>query len=296
MKRIKFLNILTLIVSLLVGCNRDTYKMKPLQIPTNIHVTTKIKGANATNPNGDGSGEVTFTARAKNAITYKFILGDEKVFFPSGTYKHTFSKVGNHTYNATIIAKGEGGITISTQKQVRVLVNYTPPADLVKMLYGDSERVWRIKKETAGHLGVGPADKTAPSWWSATPNDKNGKGIYDDRITFKKDGNYSYETNNTGFGKKAAMDTDISSVAALGRDADNKDGDYENIELASFKGTWNLTAPKGKETLYMSGIGYLGMYVGGNHKYEIQKRSDNEMSVRTIGADGNAWYMILIAD
>ena len=155
--------------------------------------------------------------------------------------------------------------------------------------------MWRIKKAAGGHLGVGPADQYSPIWWSAAANDKAGKGVYDDRITFRKDGTYSYETNKTGFGKKGAMDADIPAVKALGN-AGSSGGDYENIPLDSFTGTWQLTAPKGKETLSMSGIGYLGMYVGGNHRYYIYKRSENEMSVRTIGSDGNAWYMILIAD
>jgi hypothetical protein len=36
--------------------------------------------------------------------------------------------------------------------------------------------------------------------------------------------------------------------------------------------------------------------VGGNHRYSILSRSANEMSLRTIGADGLAWYVILIAE
>ena len=295
MKTIKFLNTL-IIISLLAACNEATYKMKPLQVPSDVKVTTKIKGVSTAKPNGDGSGEVTFEVVAKNAISYQFVMGSTKVLFASGKHKQFFSKVGTHTYDYTILAQGAGGMATSFHGSVKVLVNYVPSADLLKTLHGSDQKTWRIKKEAKGHLGVGPGDKDTPIWWSADPNDKANKGVYDDSITFKKDGTYQYQTNGTAFGKKAAMDADIPAVASLGKKASNGDGDYENIALKSFAGTWQILPPKEKETLYMSGIGYLGMYVGGNHKYLIQKRKDNEISVRTVGADGNAWYMILVAD
>ena len=290
MKAIK-INFLLLTI-LLFSCQQETFKMTPLKIPSDIVLTTQLKGVNASNPNGDGSGEVTFVATAKNAITYQFVLGTDKQLFPSGTYTHTFTKIGVHGYTVTILAKGAGGATVSTTKTVKVLVNYTPPANLLKMLHGDSEKRWRIKSTAKGHLGVGPVASFIPIWWSANPNDKSGKGIYDDQIIFRKNGTYQYETNGRGFGKKAAMDADFPKILALGLSG-TSGGDYENVPLGSFGGTWSIMAPKGKETLVMSGKGYLGMYVGGNHKYYIQKRSTNEMSVRTVGSDGNAWYMIL---
>ena len=296
MKQIKKLSALVIISYLLLACNETTYQMQPLLAPSDIKVTTKIKGASTTHPDGDGSGEVTFQVTAKNVINYQFFTGTDKGLFSSGTYQYFFSKIGTHTYDFTIVAQGAGGITSSFKGSVKVLVNYVPPADLLKTLHGTSEKTWRIKKQAKGHLGVGPASKDFAEWWSANPNDKDGKGVYDDRITFKKEGTYTYQTNGTAFGKKAAMDADIPAVAALGKKASNSDGDYENIALKPFTGTWKILPPKSKETLYLSDIGYLGMYVGGNHKYWIQKRSENQISVRTIGKDGNAWYMILIAD
>ena len=41
--------------------------------PSNLIVDVIIQGADNDNPNGDGSGNVTFVATADNAITYKFI-------------------------------------------------------------------------------------------------------------------------------------------------------------------------------------------------------------------------------
>jgi hypothetical protein len=35
------------------------------------------------------------------------------------------------------------------------------------------------------------------------------------------------------------------------------------------------------------------MYVGGDRSYTILGRSSNTLYLRTIGLDGNAWYMTL---
>uniref|UniRef100_A0A2B4RXX3 beta-glucosidase n=1 Tax=Stylophora pistillata TaxID=50429 RepID=A0A2B4RXX3_STYPI len=233
-----------------IACQQEVFKMPPLKNPENLSVTVKIKGTSESQPNGDGSGEVTFTAKADNAITYQFLSGSEEQLFPSGTLTHTFYEVGTKEYNIQILAKGAGGATVGTTKKIKVRVDYTPPADLLQILHGDNQRVWRIKNEVAGHLGVGPADKKNPIWWSANPNDKQNKGVYDDRITFKKDGSFTYQTNGSAFGKKGAMDTDFPSIAALGLAGNS--GDYENVPLAAFGGRWVLTAPQGQETLTLS--------------------------------------------
>ncbi len=65
--------------------------------------------------------------------------------------------------------------------------------------------------------------------------------------------------------------------------------------MADYSESWNLSAPGGQETLTFSNIGYHGFYVGGDHKYAILSRSANEMSIKTVGADGNGWFAILVA-
>ena len=57
-----------------------------MKSPTNLFITADIQGADDDNPFGDGSGYVTFTAIADDAISYKFkILGEE--FLASGGIK-----------------------------------------------------------------------------------------------------------------------------------------------------------------------------------------------------------------
>ena len=53
----------------------------------------------------------------------------------------------------------------------------------------------------------------------------------------------------------------------------------------------------GIETLNLTGIGFLGYYVGGNHQYQILSRSANEMVVKTTDGNGQFdWGFTLIAE
>ncbi len=276
---------------LIMGCEKTTYEFGDITTPSNLNVITEIVGADENNPYGDGSGEVIFTTTSDNTITYKYIHNGSEKMAPTGTLKYSFGATGVHKYIVTVVASGKAGVSSSKSVEVEVLVVYSPPADLITMLTGDDSRNWRIKAEQPGHLGLSPADLDAPSWWSAGPNEKDGLGLYDDIITFNVDGTISYETNGDIFGKKPPMDADFGVQGEP--EQDNQE--YHNYPLAAFTDSWSLSAPGGNETLSFAQFGFAGLYVGGDHKYEIIERSDNEMSLRIIGWDGNAWYATLIA-
>jgi len=293
MKNIKFLfkTVFIAVAILLVGCEEENYEFGDLITPTNLVVTADIVGASAENPNGDGSGIVNFSATAEDVITYKYIYDGSEKMAPAGTQTYSFGKTGLHKYVVQVLAIGAAGIQSSTSIEVEVLATYNPPADLLEMLTGGSSRTWRVKAEAAGHLGLSPADAFAPSWWSAAPDEKVGLGIYDDRMTFHIDGTFDYETNGDIWGKKPPMDADFQ----VANQEEQPFEEYYNYPLDAFSETWSLSAPGGLETLSFSQFGYAGMYIGGDHAYEIQSRSENEMTLRIIGWDNNAWYATLIA-
>jgi|LGOV01.1.fsa_nt_gb hypothetical protein len=277
---------------LIVGCEKTTYEFGDILTPSNISVTTEIVGSDENNPYGDGSGEVKFTTTSDNAITYKYIHNGSETMSPTGVLNYSFGSTGVHKYIVTVVASGKAGVSSSKSVEVEVLVVYSPPADLITMLTGDSSRNWRIKAEETGHFGVGPADESSSIWWSAAPYDKDGKGAYDDILTFNVDGTFTHTTNNTAYGQAGPM------TAELGGDqgqTPNDDGEFENFPLDNYSENWGLSAPGGQETLSFTGIGYHGFYVGGDHKYVILTRSDDEMYLRTTGADGNGWFVILVA-
>jgi len=292
MKNIKYILTFLSLVLILLSCEKENYEFGELVAPTNLLVTADIVGVDATHPNGDGSGTVHFNVSADNAITYKFVHNGSESTSAFGTKTYNFGNTGTEKYAVTVVAFGTGGVSSSKTVEVEVLVVYAPPADLLTMLTSDSSRTWRLKAEGPGHFGVGPADSPTPIWWSASANDKADWGAYDDRFIFNVDGTFTHVTNGDTFGKLAAMAADLGGDQGL-----TPNGDGEAVyALADYSESWALSAPNGQETLSFSNIGYHGFYVGGDHKYVILSRSENEMSLKTVGADGNGWFAILIAD
>ena len=289
MKNIKYLFQSLFVIAILVlnACEEVNYEFGDINAPSNLQVSADIVGVDTDNPFGDGTGTVNFAATSDNVITYKYVYDGNEVLAPSGTTTITFSTTGVHTYAVTVIAVGTGGVTSSKTIEVEVWADYSPPDDLLDMLTGGSERTWRVLAEGAGHFGVGPADGFEPIWWSAAPFEKAGLGAYDDTFIFNIDGTFIHVTNGNTFGKLEYMANDLDGDQ--GRTPDSN-GEVDNYQWGDYSENWALTAPGGQETLTFSNIGYHGFYVGGDHSYMILERSENEMTIRTIGDGGEAWY------
>jgi len=292
MKNLKYIIGLFLTLGIFAGCEQETYEFGDLDAPSNLVINADIVGISDENPNGDGSGTVHFNVTSNDAITYKFVSNGAEEMSASGAKTYNFSTTGINKYAITVVAYGPGGVSSSKTIEVEVLSIYAPPADLLTMLTSDSSRTWRIKSEATGHLGVGPADSLTPDWWAAVPDDKEDWGAYDDRFIFNVDGTFKHITNGDTFGKLTAMAADLGGDQGLVGDSN----DEAVYALDNYEENWSLSAPNGQETISFSNIGYHGFYVGGDHKYVILSRSENEMSLRTVGADGNGWFVILTAD
>ena len=291
MKKIKYLFKSLLVITGLVftSCETEDHEFGDIVNPTNLQVSADIVGADENNPNGDGSGTVNLTAVADNAITYKFVSNGVETMAPSGMITYNFSNTGLSTYEVTVIAIGTAGVVSNTSISLDVLVLYSPPQELLDALYTNS---WRVKAEEAGHLGVGPSDGNEPIWYSAAAFDKVDTALYDDRYTFSTDGTLSIETFGAIFGKKTPIDLDYPNNTPYTAD-DVQNDEYFYYAADDFSSSWSISAPGGVESINLSSNGYLGMYVGGNRSYTILERSSNSLHLRTIGMDGNAWYMKL---
>lgn len=291
-------NIYKLIVLLSVtwftsSCTQESYEFGALTTPTEVTIVADVVGKSATKPFGDGSGKVNFTATGKDVLTYKFVFSDtQSITSATGKASFTYESLGTNKFYVTLVAYGAGGVATTKTVEFEIFVAYTPPAELVTMLTANNTRTWKIKSTAVGHFGVGPANSYNSDWWTAAPNDKAAWECYDDRFIFKANGDFQHLTNGKTFGKLNAMAADLGGDQGL-----TPDGNGEAIfSLANYTDKWSLSAPGGQETLTFAGIGYHGFYVGGNHKYSILSRSANEMKLRTIGADGNAWYVIFVAE
>jgi hypothetical protein len=302
MKNIKYLVLLSAFAVYLFSCQNEDQEFGEIISPSNIQVVVDKVGADEMNPNGDGSGTVNFTVTADNATAFQFIIQNQTILAQNGKVTHDFTILGENTYTITVIAFGTGGASSTLSLNIEVLSLYEPPADLVQMLYGNGSRVWRIKSEAPNHFGLGPLGGDPFSFYGANPGDKEGVGMYDDRYIFSEDGSFIHITDSTNddpildpsgtvFGREILIDE-------LGGSGGTQDGaDILNYILSDYQEQHALSAPGGVETISLTGLGFIGYYVGGNHKYQIISRSENEMVIKT--SDGNGqfdWGFTLIAD
>jgi len=157
------------------SCQQDEYSLGALSSPTDLVINAEIVGKTTALPNGDGSGNVNFTFSAKDAISYKVDFGDgsaPKILSSLVTLK--YNKVGTKHYRVVVTALGKGGITTTAIKEIDVYYAYTVNPATVTLLTGDSAtgKKWRVDKDVAGHLGLGPgpgrtdgnSETFVPSW------------------------------------------------------------------------------------------------------------------------------------
>lgn len=298
MKNIKYI-IGVFISSLLLftNCQEDDVIAGELVTPSNIEISlTYMDEGEVSEAPGLGSGKVILSASADNAISYHFIIQDQKLLQKSGNVSHVFTTLGTNTYAVTVIAYGTGGISSSKTIEVEVLASYSPPADLIEMLTANSSRTFRIDFDKPNYFGLGPVGTTRlGEWWpnGGTP-DKSNTGMYDDRYTFNIDGTFTHDTGIDGdvFGRQNL----INEIGGPG-DGTPDGADILAYSYGDYTENWTLTAPNGQETLTLSGFGFIGYYIGGNHSYRILERSANSFSL--ISTDGNNefdWNFILIAE
>ncbi len=275
------------------GCKKETYQFGELKAPADLALTTSVVGADAANPNGDGSGSVVITAASKNALSYSIDFGDGTTkMVPSGTTTYKFTTPGTKTYTVTVNAIGTGGAMSTSSKQVTVFVAFEIPADMLAALTGGSSKVWVTDKEANGHFGVGPADQFAPIWYEAGPNSREACA-YDDEITF------TLAPNNTITMSIDNKGTSFSTGAATGvYGFSGGDGCYA-INTAATRPLAFANATSGSTSAVSTGIqfsvpgnGIINFGTGGT-VYEIIRYTANTLFLRSIGADGNAWYQKL---
>ncbi len=260
--------------------------------PKNLQVTTEIKGADNQNPDGDGSGEVTFKAIADNAVRYTLRYDGRESVMTNGSYTMVFDDPGTNKYEVEIKAYNSANVSISKPASVQVLREYEIPEALLTFLTGNDKKEWRIKSEAAAHMGVGPSDSRFPEYWEAQPFEKENTAMYDDVFILKADLGYTHDTESFVFGKAEPLSDDFGSIP----DAPNGDNEYENYPLESYSGTWSYSESNGRPRIHLSGNGFFGFYVGGDHVYEIISQTETSISMKTVGWDDNGWFFILSSE
>lgn len=296
---------LAVMAILFVSCQEEEPTLETILPPTNMVVSIDLVGADADNPYGDGSGFVDVTITADNAVSYQVAFNGDLRPAPGGKASFTsdFTTVGVNQYTFTAIAIGAGGVANSSFQEVEVFYDYRAPDELLEKLYGTSgSKTWRIKAEKGGHFGLGPVGGVVPSeWYGASPEEKVGTGMYDDRYVFNEDGTFTHITNvdtTDGTGTVFGREVLIEELNGAIPDLVTQGADVLNYPFNDYTVNYSITAPGGVETINLSGTGFFGYYIGGNHSYQIFDRSvANELLLRTT--DGNAefdWWFILTSE
>ena len=285
--------ILIYFIALLVGCQDDNASFGDLIAPSNLVITVDIENASGEEPFGDGSGRVNFTARADNAISYKFDFGDNVTQnAPSGVVSHAYSTVGVNEYIVTVIASGTGGIITTESITITVLSDFEDP-ETKSLLTGDDTKTWFIAADLPGHLGVGPLDSYGPDFFSAAPN-QLATCLYDDEITIALDANnnITFNHNNNGV---SFFNVEFIGIGGGGGDSDqclpwDTEGNrFLSLSSSSFDTPDDLTT--GTQFTISDG-GFMSYYIN-TSTYEILEITEDFMHIRAISGSSNnvlAWY------
>lgn len=290
---------------LMVNCQDESASFGSLDAPTGLQVSVEVVGKSAAKPNGDGSGKVKFTAKATNAISYKYVYGDgitDNV--PGGVVEHPFTSVGVNTYTVTVIASGRGGVVTNTTIDVTVLSNFSDEKSTLLLTGGTATgKVWYMAANENGHFGVGQNDGDAtknyyPNYYAAGSFEKSSTCFYDGDYTFALvDGKIQYKLDNKG-------NTFFNgSYKSLGGGADGGDDDclpyntkVGKIVALSPSSSFVSKNPEAIKVttgtvINISDGGFMGYYAGAT-QYEILSITENRMVVRFVQANNTAlaWY------
>jgi Glycosyl hydrolases family 16 len=282
-----------LLVGLLTfsGCKQPEYNFGAIEAPMNLSLTTSVVGVDAQNPNGNGTGSVIINTTANNALTYKIDFGDGNTpqVVPSGKITYRYANPGTMDYTITVSAIGTGGAMSTMSKKVKVFVAFEVPSDILALLTNNSSQVWVSDKDAPGHVGVGPTDSFSPIWYSAEPNTRPAC-LYDDEITFTKAAGNSVTLTVDNKGQSSLIGAATAYYGLNG--GDNcyalATGGAKPI---TFMGATSASTTSNSTRIQFTvpGNGIVNFGTGGN-TYEILALSASSISLRSIGADGNAWY------
>lgn len=148
---------------------------------------------------------VTFEVNNKGVVPM-WIFGDEsydgksnsRYAYAQNGVRLRFRDAGEHTvelkaYNVNGVSVGSKVLSFTLDNTYRDPFDQTP---YVNVLAGSGEQTWMWNNDVQGHFGCGESGTEGLNWWSAAPNDKADWSLYDDRLTFTKDGHYTYSSGD----------------------------------------------------------------------------------------------------
>lgn len=166
MKNRILIGLTVMFLSFLSCSNSDGDNNDP-NIPTDLSIIGEKIGADANNPNGDGSGVVDFVITATNSDYYRVLINNETLELTENTFSYTFAQSGTNDYSIIVSAYNSAGFTSTTY-------------DITVYVHDELQLVWSDEFDTNGA-------PDASKWGYNTGTGDNGWGnnesqYYTDRL------------------------------------------------------------------------------------------------------------------
>lgn len=291
------------------SCKKKEYSMGELLAPSGVTINTEIVGADATRPNGDGSGDVNIMLTGKNVLSYKIDYdasdGIDLQLLPTGKTTRKYTKVGLNNYRITVVAYGPGATATTVTKDIQVRSDFTPNPTIVTNLTGTGSKTWRVDKSVPGHFGVGPwsATSVTPEWWAAAIDEKVAccNCFYTASFTFTKTATGYTLTSATpdgAFTKTGALAGGLPGIPSTGSEGCySYGGGTSSFSFIPSGSGIAATAPSTKTAILLGGSNTFIGYGALAKEYEILSITATTMYLRAQGTEtGNAWYLRLKAN
>lgn len=222
-----------------------------------------------------------------DAVMLKLQPGARFPYIPNNEYltSSRFTVVSIENSAMTLVwytPTGNGGGPIAWQF---ILTSKQGGASASDPLYGTGTKTWRMAAELPAHMACGPDAGNPAGWWSAAPNEKEGAGVYDNRLSFAADGTFTFDPGEDGqiyvnYGC-STVDGQTHSEPDFTYAWEKQSGKY------SFDGE-TLTLPEHFT------IGYIPNDASyANPTFAVTELSDSKMVLRS-DADGISWQFIFV--
>ena len=270
---------------LFYACNK-----KDLQLP---EPPVESDAAFTYSPSAANDNIIEFTASTSGVIA-KWDFGNGAL--GSGTnISATFPNAG--TYQVTLSIFAPGGSVSSSQEIViketdLSLLNSPLLVKLTGGSTGDGFKTWVLDSANSTHFGVGPdpvgSQGNFPEWWAASPGDKNGCGLYNDRYVFHLD-NFKFDMITNG-------DVYVSNELAADFPGSFENlGDFTAPYSDQIDELWTLTEDE-DTMLSVSGSSFIGFW-SGVADYKVIQLTDTSLWLQyQHHAGGLLWYLRLIPE
>lgn len=245
--------------------------------------------------------QVTFSLDVKGVIPvwlfYDNKTEDFTVRYARNGLQRIFTAAGD--YKVRMQVMNASGVTPDYVERTFHVDNTLVDFDkYIKLLAGSGDRVWRINNKVAAHQACGESIENPTGWWAASADEKDGTGLYDNRISFSAEGEYTFDPGEAG---TVYVNAGVTAAPYA------EEGHSEDYQVAVAQTTAEYSFSVEGENVYLClPAGTPFPYIPNNDfvsdpRFIVQKISAKELVLVWYTATGNgggpiAWQFILTSE